>query len=220
MEDNMETFEFTGKTTDDAIAKACKKLNTTRNDINIDIIETGSPGIFGIMGGRKAKIKVTMAIEETTIPDDNNGIDIAKDALENILALIPVKGTKVNAMQSNGTISLHIEGDKSGILIGRKGRTLDALQFIVNRIVNKSLEKRVQLVIDSENYRQRRSEFLVQMASNIAGKAKKHNKTMATNLLNPSERRIIHLALRGDTGLETKSHGDGILKKVLIIPKR
>ena len=145
---------------------------------------------------------------------------VAKEALENILALIPMEGTMVTAVQRDGTINLNIEGDKSGLLIGRKGRTLDALQFIVNKIVNKSLEKRARVLVDSENYRQRRQDFLVQMALRMGNKAKKIRKPVATNLLNPHDRRIVHLALRDDDELGTKGRGDGILKKVVIIPKR
>ena len=105
------------------------------------------------------------------------------------------------------------------MLIGRKGKTLDALQFIVNKIVNKSLEKRTRVLIDSENYRSRREEFLVEMAKRMGDKAKKIKKPVATNLLNPHDRRIVHLALK-DGELGTKGSGDGIPKKVVIIPKR
>jgi spoIIIJ-associated protein len=131
-----------------------------------------------------------------------------------------MEGTAVRAENTDGTITLDIEGDKSGLLIGRKGRTLDALQFIVNKIVNKALEKKARLVIDSENYRQRRRDFLIQMAVNMGDRAKRTKKPVATNLLNPHDRRILHLALREDAELDTKSRGEGVLKKVIIIPKR
>jgi spoIIIJ-associated protein len=125
----------------------------------------------------------------------------------------------VRARHEDGTIALDIDGDKSGLLIGRKGRTLDALQFIVNKIVNKNLEKKTQVVVDSENYRQRRRDYLIQMALKMSDKAKKIKKPVVTNLLNPHDRRIVHLALKEDDALETKSRGDGVLKKVVIIPR-
>jgi spoIIIJ-associated protein len=131
-----------------------------------------------------------------------------------------MEGVSVSAAQSDGTIALNIEGDTSGLLIGRKGRTLDALQFIVNKIVNKALEKRTQVIVDSENYRQRRRESLIQMALRMGEKAKSIGKPVVTNLLNPHDRRIVHMALRDDASLDTKSRGEGILKKILIIPKR
>lgn len=216
----MQTFEFEGKTTEEAIENACRQLKLTKDEIDVEIIEPGSAGIFGLVGGRKAKVKVTTTGEEPEPVDETNGVAIAKDALENILTLIPMEGTTVSAAQNDGTIALNIEGDTSGLLIGRKGRTLDALQFIVNKIVNKALEKRTQVVVDSENYRKRRKESLIQMALRIGEKAKNIGKPVVTNLLNPHDRRIVHMALRDDESLDTKSRGEGILKKILIIPKR
>ena len=216
----MVTFEFEGKTTEEAIENACRELNLSKDELDIEIIEPGSAGIFGLVGGRKAKVKVTTAMAEPTAVEEENGVDIAKETLENILRLIPVEGITVSAEQTDGTISLNIEGDKSGLLIGRKGRTLDALQFIVNKIVNKSLEMRAQVIVDSENYRQRRRDSLIQMALRMGDKAKSIRKPLSTNLLNPHDRRIVHLALREDEQLDTKSRGEGILKKVVIIPRK
>ena len=216
----MQTFEFEGKTTEEAIENACRQLKLTKDEIDVEIIEPGSAGIFGLVGGRKAKVKVTTTAEEPEPVEETNGVAIAKDALENILTLIPMEGTTVSAAQNDGTIALNIEGDTSGLLIGRKGRTLDALQFIVNKIVNKALEKRTQVVVDSENYRQRRRESLIQMALRMGEKAKNIEKPVVTNLLNPHDRRIVHMALRDDESLDTKSRGESMLKKILIIPKR
>ena len=251
----METHEFEGKTDQDAIENACRQLELTKDQMDIVILEPGSAGIFGLVGSRKAKIKVTIkqkepqsveeaAVEEvavekaeevtvasedvppstdpeTTAPNTREEeIAIAKEALENILALIPMEGITVTGKLEDGSVNLNIDGDKTGLLIGRKGKTLDALQFIVNKIVNKSLEKRSRVIIDSENYRRRRQEFLVQMALKMGDKAKKIKRPVATNLLNPHDRRIVHLALRDDDELGTKGKGEGILKKVVIIPKK
>ena len=146
----MENYEFEGKTTEEAIETASRELNLPEEELNFDIVEPGSAGIFGLVGGRKAKIRVI--VKATAKADEENGLTLARDTLEKILALIPVE-TTVNADQNDGRIILNIEGDKSGLLIGRKGRTLDALQFIVNKIVNKALERRMHVVVDSENYR-------------------------------------------------------------------
>jgi spoIIIJ-associated protein len=251
----METYEFEGKTDQDAIENACRQLGLTKDQMDIVILEPGSAGIFGLVGSRKAKIKVTIkqkepqgvddvAVEEvavekaeevtaasedvppstdpeTTAPNTREEeIAIAKEALENILALIPMEGITVTGKLEDGSINLNIDGDKTGLLIGRKGKTLDALQFIVNKIVNKSLEKRSRVIIDSENYRRRRQEFLVQMALKMGDTAKKIKRPVATNLLNPHDRRIVHLALRDDDELGTKGKGEGILKKVVIIPRK
>lgn len=216
----MKGFEFEGKTTEEAIENACQELNYSRDEMEIEIIEPGSAGIFGLVGGRKAKIRVTVTKEEPTIDEEENDLALAKETLEKILALMLLEGTSVKADQADGVILLNIEGDKSGLLIGRRGRTLDALQFIVNKIVNKTLEKKAQVVVDSENYRQRRQDFLIQMALNMGDKVKRTRKPVTTNLLNPHDRRILHLALREDQEVDTKSRGEGVLKKVIIIPKR
>jgi len=213
----MKIYEFEGDSTEEAIEKASRELNLPIEDLVIDIIEPGSAGIFGLVGTKKTKIRINIRDNEGL--DDTKGFETAKRILEDILALIPV-ATSVSGKQSDGKISLNIEGDSSGILIGRKGKTLDALQYIVNMAVNRTSEKKIRVEIDSENYRQKRVESLTQLALKIGDKVKKFKKPFTTNPLNPHERRIVHLALKGDEKLETKSRGEGILKKVVIIPKR
>ncbi len=228
----METYEFEGKTTEEAIENASRQLNLPVEELDIDIIEPGSAGIFGLVG-KKAKIKVNVKSEKPSdeenglspdeenglSPDEENGLSTAKETLENILERIPADST-VYAEHIDGKIALNIAGDKSGLLIGRRGKTLDALQFIVNRVVNKTLEKKIRVVVDSENYRQRRRESLTQMALKIGDKAKRIMKPISTNPMNPHDRRIVHLALKEDETLDTRSRGEGLLKKVVIIPKR
>jgi len=216
----MEIFEFQGKTPEDAIETACQQLEITKDGMDIEIIEPGSTGIFGLVGNTKARIKVTIPTDEADEVEEKDASAIAKNALEDILTLIPMENTTVKTEWKDSTVLLNIDGDKSGLLIGRKGKTLDALQYIVNKIVNKALKKRTQIVVDSENYRQRRQDFLIQMAMKLSDKAKKIRKPVATNLLNPHDRRIIHLSLREDKDLDTKSRGEGVLKKILIIPKK
>lgn len=242
----MSSFEFEGKTPEEAINKASQELKIPAENLEFEIIEPGSAGIFGLVGSRNTKIKVTIQkgrdYEEENYddyskipqidkvedindkPDDSEGeqdkyFTIARDALDNILKLIPVE-TTVTGMHSNGKVSLNIEGDTSGLLIGRKGKTLDALQYIVNRITNNISDKKLKVIIDSENYRQRRIDSLTQMAIKIGEKAKKFKKPFSTSPLNPHDRRIVHLALKNVNKLETRSRGDGLHKRVVVIPKR
>ena len=169
-----------------------------------------------MVGGRKAKIKVTVKVEVE--PDLADAVSLAEKTLKDILALIPAQAS-VTADQSNGKIHLQIQGDRSGLLIGRKGKTLDALQFIVNKIVNKAMDRKLNIVLDSENYRKRRRDSLTQLALKMGDKAKRIKKPVTTNPLNPHDRRIVHLALKDDEHVDTKSRGEGLLKKVVIIPK-
>jgi len=227
----MKYFEFEAKTAEEAIQDACRQLELTRDRLDIEVLEPGSAGIFGLVGGRKAKIKVGIELPGSTdayedLKEDaqrdvsGNDLEFAKDALETILELIPMEGVSVSAENRDGTIALDIKGDKSGLLIGRKGKTLDSLQFIINKIVNKKVDGKVHVVVDSENYRQRRHDSLVQMGMRMGDKAKRIKKPVATNLLNAHDRRIIHMTLRDDDRLDTKSRGEGLLKKVIIIPKK
>ena len=220
----METYEFEGRTTEEALKSASQELNVPVEELDFDIVEPGSAGIFGLVGGRKAKIRITLSgTTSSEEVEEEDGLPIAKDALEKILALIPVE-TNVSAKQSDepgdALITLNIEGDKSGLLIGRNGKTLDALQFIVNKIVNKTLGKNVRVVVDSENYRQRKIESLTQLALKLGDKAKRLKKPVTTNPLNPHDRRIVHIALKEDELLDTRSRGEGPLKKIVIMPKR
>ncbi len=249
----METYEFEGKTTEEAIQAASRELNLPVEELNIDIIEPGSAGIFGLVGGKKAKIKVTFSVlskteeqeiqdladigkltglgergeekkeeegeEGETTPEEDETVAVAKETLEKILSLIPIE-TTITAEQRDGKVTLNIQGDKSGLLIGRKGKTLDALQFIVNKIVNKAMEKKVNVVVDSEDYRKRREDSLIQLALKMGDKAKRIRKPVTTSPMNPHDRRIVHLTLKEDGRLDTRSRGEGLLKKVVIIPKR
>jgi spoIIIJ-associated protein len=229
----METYEFEGKTTEEAIQNAARELNLPVEELSVDVIEPGSAGIFGLVGGRKAKIKVTLKTpseleeegeEEEQEPRERreepqeNDVNFAKRTLEEILALIPVEAT-VAASRGEGRITLKVQGDRSGLLIGRKGKTLDALQFLVNKIVSKALDKKIDVVIDSENYRRRREDSLTQLALKMGDKAKRIKKPVTTNPMNPHDRRLIHLALKDDEHLETRSRGEGLMKRVVIIPK-
>lgn len=245
----METMEFEGKTTEEAIENASRHLNMPVEDLDIDIIEPGSAGIFGLVGIKKAKIKVTYLSSkeedepaeplDEMDPEANEGpleafdeespaqeetdhgeeVQLSKEVLEKILELIPVD-TTVEVARADGNINLNIHGDNSGLLIGRRGKTLDALQFIVNKIVNKSMERKVRVVVDSEKYRMRRRESLTQMAVRMGEKAKRIRKPITTNPMNPGDRRIVHLALKDDRRLDTRSRGDGLMKKVVIIPRK
>jgi len=249
----METMEFEGKTTEEAIENASKYLDLPVEDLDIDIIEPGSAGIFGLVGTKKAKIKVRYSSNDTPNdvesavseafstppvaedeeppsasspvplaeddPEQARELLLAQEVLEKILGLIPME-TLVEAKRVDGNINLNIQGDNSGLLIGRRGKTLDALQFIVNKIVNKSLERKVRVVVDSEKYRQRRKESLTQLALRMGEKAKRIRKPVTTNPMNPGDRRIVHLALKDDSQLDTRSRGEGLMKKVVIIPRK
>lgn len=227
----MISHEFEGKTTEEAIQNASRELNIPAEELDVEIIEPGSAGIFGLVGSKRARVKVIVETEEeilAEIPEQialeipsasEENLEEAKEILENILALMPVE-TTVTAELKNNNINLNIMGDKSGLLIGRKGKTLDALQFVVNRAINKKSDKKSRVIVDSENYRQRRKDSLAQMALKMGDKAKRIKKPVTTHLLNAHDRRIFHITLKDDQQLDVRSRGDGLLKKIVIIPKK
>ncbi len=207
----MSGIEIEAKTTQEAIEKACKHFNVSEEELDIEVLETRSVGIFGLAGHKKAKISVT--------PKGDNSIALAQKILTKIISLIS-QDTKISAEKKADEIILNIEGNNPGILIGPKGKTLEALEFIINKAVNKASEKKVRVIVDAENYRQRRGEFLKRLAFKMGEKAKEIKKTVTIDPMSPHDRRIVHLALKGDYQLQTKSNGEGFFKSIFIIPKK
>jgi spoIIIJ-associated protein len=207
----MSSVEIEAKTKQEAIEKACKHFNLTEEELDIDALEVISTGIFGLVGSKKVKIRVT--------PKKDNSVEVAQEILKKIVSLISAD-TKISAEKKGDDIILNIEGNNPGILIGHKGKTLEALEFIINKAVNKVFEKKVRVVVDSENYRQRSEESLRRLALKMGEKAKKTKKTVTIDPISPHDRRIVHLALKGDHYVQTKSEGEGLFKKVYIVPNK
>jgi len=207
----MSSIEIEAKTTEEAIKKACEHFHLTEEELDIEVLESSSTGIFGLVGNRKAKIRVTVKEDST--------IAVAQETLRKIISLMSMD-TRISAERKGDDIVLNIEGNNTGILIGHKGRTLEALEFIVNKAVNKAAEKKVRVIVDTENYRQRKEESLKGLALKMGDQAKRTKKTVTINSVNPHDRRIIHLALKGDSQVQTKSDGEGLFKKVQIIPNK
>jgi len=207
----MSSTEIEAKTTQEAIEKACKHFNLSEEELDIEVLETRSVGIFGLAGNKKAKIRATPKRDDSTV--------LAQEILTQIISLIS-PDTKISARKKADDIILNIEGNNPGILIGPKGKTLEALEFIINKAVNKASEKKVRVIVDAENYRQRREEFLERLAFRMGEKAKKTRKTVTIDPISPHDRRIVHLALKGDYQLQTKSNGEGFFKSVFIIPNK
>ncbi|MDY6854172.1 MAG: RNA-binding cell elongation regulator Jag/EloR [Thermodesulfobacteriota bacterium] len=210
----MDFIETEGKTVEEAIEKACRELNLSEDMLDIDVISDGAPGLFSFMGTKKAKIKAS--IKEAKVEDK---LELAKRTLERILAGLKTDAT-VDAKDDGNKILLNINGDGSGFLIGRRGRTLDAMQHIVDKIVNRSLKDRKRIIIDTERYRERRIESLENLALKLGERVKKFGKPLSITPLNAHDRRIIHMTLQGDDQLTTTSKGDGLLRRVVISAKK
>ncbi len=206
----MSTIEVEAKTVDEAISQACKQLGKSQDQVDVEVLSGSSNKLFGIIGGNKVRIKATAR----DLPVDN-AAQKAREVLENILERFGAE-TSVLTEEDSESITLNIKGDGSGILIGRKGQTLDAFQYVVNKIVHRMPDVTKQVIVDTEGYRQRRKETLIDLANRLSEEARTKGRPVSTSPLNPFERRIIHLAIQDDADLTTQSKGDGIYRSVVI----
>ncbi len=204
-------IEVTGKTVGDAITEALVQLGTTEENVDIEVIEKESAGFLGF-NRKPARIRV--AVKETMQ-------DKAVDFLEKIFHLMEIKSEiVVEYKEEEKTMNINIVGDDMGVLIGKRGQTLDSLQYLVSLVVNKENEDYVKVKLDTENYRERRKETLENLAKNIAYKVKKTGKSVSLEPMNPYERRIIHSALQNDKYVETHSEGEEPYRKIIVTLKK
>ena len=207
----MDYIEVSAKTVDDAITEACQKFTVTSDKLEYEVIEEGKSGLLGI-GAKPAVIKVRV---KSSVDDK------AKDFLKDVFAamnLTVVVDVKFNEEES--TMDVDLSGDEMGILIGKRGQTLDSLQYLVSLVVNKDTENYIRVKVDTENYRKRRKETLENLAKNISYKVKRTKRPVSLEPMNPYERRIIHSALQNDRYVTTYSEGDEPFRHVVVVLKK
>ena len=207
----MEFIEVSAKTVNDAITEACQKLTVTSDKLEYEVVEEGSTGFLGI-GSRPAIIKarVKSSVEDT-----------AKDFLKDVFdAMDLTVVVDVKYDEEDSSMEIDLSGDEMGVLIGKRGQTLDSLQYLVSLVVNKNVENYIRVKVDTENYRQRRKETLENLAKNISYKVKRTKRPVSLEPMNPYERRIIHSALQNDKYVTTHSEGDEPYRHVVVVLKR
>ncbi len=232
----MEYIETEGETIDEAIENALKILGVERDRVTVDILAEGRKGILGF-GSQKARVRASIrkSLLETEGETEREPAgerkiteeEVAavaqkgKEVLGNILNLMRIQATiEIRAAETDEEIILDIHGGNGGLLIGRRGQTLEALQYLVTRIISERQERESpQLVVDTENYRERRQKTLKDMALRLGEKAKRQRKTMTVDSLSAADRRIIHVALQDDPWITTRSLGKGAYRRLLIIPE-
>lgn len=208
-------IEKEGSSVDEAVEEICEELGRTKEELEFEVVEEKSGGILGLMGNKRVRVRAKLR-EGEEIEDE--GLGYAKMVLERIIMGIDVPA-EIEGRVQEGTICLNIKGDGSGLLIGRHGQTLDAIQYVVERIVGKRLGEKRMVVVDTEEYRKRRRETLEALARRMGEKAKKTGRVVRMETMNARDRRIVHLALKDDQEVETKSEGEGELKSMKIIPR-
>jgi len=207
----MEFIEVSGKTLDEALTNALLKLETTSDKVEFEVIDKGSNGILSIFNYKPAKIKVR---KKNTVED------LIREFLENMFNAMNM-AVKVDIVLDNEECTLDVElsGEDMGLLIGKRGQTLDSIQYLVSLVANKEKEKYIRVKVDTENYRQRRKETLESLAKNISYKVKRSKRSVSLEPMNPYERRIIHSALQTDKFVSTKSEGEDPFRHVVIFLK-
>ena len=205
----MDAIQKTGKTVDEAVNAALAELKISKEDAEIEIIEEGSRGFLGVFGAKDAGVKVKKKF---------NPEKTAKDFLKEMFIAM---GLIVNVETSltDKHLEIKISGDDMGIIIGKRGQTLDAIQYLVNLVVNKGTAPYISVTLDTENYRERRKETLETLAHNLARKVKHTGKNVVLEPMNPYERRIIHSSLQNDRYVTTYSEGEEPHRNVVIALK-
>lgn len=206
----MEYTKFSAKTVNDAITEACKALGVTSDKLDYKVVEEGSNGFLGI-GAKDAQIEAAVK---------NSVSDVASDFLKDVFAamnMTVVVDVKYNA--DDNEMNIDLSGDDMGVLIGKRGQTLDSLQYLVSLVVNKGNEDYIRVKVDTENYRERRKSTLENLAKNMAYKVKRTRRPLHLEPMNPYERRIIHSALQNDKFVTTHSEGEEPYRHVVITLK-
>jgi spoIIIJ-associated protein len=259
-------LEFEGKNVEKALQKASEELNTPIEKLKHDVVSYGSSGIFGLVGAKKAKIRVFVKDESTKakkarpIPKETEVLDIKVEEKEDQAAAVHVLGdanqalgdanqvdsgpeidesrvekglevirklvgyitpdAQISAQTEQGRLRFNIQGGDTAILIGKRGQTLEALQYLVEKMINVQNEGRIKILIDVEGYLETRKQNLEMLAARLAEKAKKAGKPMTIKQMNAHDRRIVHLFLKDDSEVRTQSVGEGYYRKLMIFPKK
>ena len=207
----MEFIEVSAKTVDDAITEASIKLGTTSDKIEVEVIEKGSTGFLGI----KSKPAIIKARKK------NDTVDNIREFLENVFSAMNMEVTiDIKKAEDDKVYEVELSGKEMGLLIGKRGQTLDSLQYLTNLAVNKHSDGYIKVKLDTEDYRQRRKDTLENLAKNIAYKVKRTKRPVSLEPMNPFERRVIHSALQGVRYVETHSEGEEPFRHVVVTLKK
>jgi spoIIIJ-associated protein len=228
----MTSLEKTGKTIEEAVNQALSELEVPLDRVDVEVLEEPSKGLFGFIGTKPAKVRVTLKPETQTplvAPVDKApakqtvSADDPVQSAKNLLNAM-FKTMKLNVMIERMTqedhVMLNLRGDDLGVLIGKHGQTLDALQYLVNLAANKDSENRIRIILDVEDYRKRRADTLSQLAVRLADKVKRRGERVILEPMSPHERKIIHMALQNDPRINTYSEGEEPFRKVVIALKK
>ena len=240
----MEYMEFSAKTVADAITEACQKFTVTSDKLDYVVVNEGSAGFLGI-GAKPALIKARVKSDEEVVATASEAVaapveekkvaeavvaaatsdlsveDQAKKFLQDVFKAMNMTVTiDAKFQEADQTLEVELSGPEMGVLIGKRGQTLDSLQYLISLVVNKGTAEYIRVKVDTENYRQRRKETLENLAKNISYKVKRTKRPVSLEPMNPYERRIIHAALQNDRFVTTHSEGEEPFRRVVVTLKR
>ena len=223
----MKSVVKNAKSVDEAVQAALAELGVTENEVTIEVLEEGKKGLLGI-GGKDASVKVTVKEKEEEaptfeVPQKAETADapeaLAESFLRQILGAMNLEAELDICKEEENGIAIDISGDDMGILIGRRGETLSALQYLTSLAVNRHTEDYYRILLDTENYKKRREEILKKLAKKLAGNAVRYRRNVTLEAMSPYERRVIHSVLQNDPMVTTYSTGEEPNRKVVIVYK-
>lgn len=231
----MTSVEKTGKTVDEAVEAAIAELGVSREQIEYEVLEEPSKGLFGFLGGKPARVRVGLVDDQPTtagaaakekkerasLADKpaTDPVEVAKTFLMSVFKAMKLD-VKIEKLTGIEQVTLNLRGEDLGILIGKHGQTLDALQYLTNLAAHRDSEERVRIIIDVEDYRKRREETLMRLAQRLADRVKLRGEKVVLEPMSPHERKIIHTALQDDLRVTTFSEGEEPFRKVVIALKK
>lgn len=201
-----KTVTKSGKSIEEAVSSALSDLNLKSEDVEVQVIEEGNKGFLGFIGSKEAVVKVT---------EKNVEIKRAKDFLENVFREMRLE-VKIDIKKDKDSLNIYLSGNKMGLLIGRRGETLDSLQYLTSLAVNKGEDEYVKISLDTENYRKKREDTLIRLAKKLADRVLTYRRNITLEPMNPYERRIIHSTLQNNKLITTYSIGEEPNRKVVI----
>ena len=204
----LKSIEYTGKTPEEAVAAALAELNTTRDKVEVEVLEKGKAGLFGF-GAVQAKVRVSYVVPETKAQK-------LEAFLKGLLEHMDVEASMTIIDEGENGLSVEFEGDNIGSLIGHRGETLDAIQHLANYSVNRNSDDHVRISVDAENYRAKREESLKRLADKVAGKVRKYHRSITLESMNAYERHVIHASLQDYDGITTYSTGTEPNRRVVV----
>ncbi|RQD72650.1 MAG: protein jag [Tindallia sp. MSAO_Bac2] len=206
----MQKIQASGKTIDEAVENGLKELGCSKDDVEVKILEVPYKGFLGVFGSKDAQV-------ELELKDQTE--DATRQFLQSMFQAMNLE-VQIDIEYQKDQLNIELSGPNMGVVIGKRGQTLDSIQYLTSLVANKNRDKYVKVFMDTENYRKKREETLVRLASKMAKNVKATRRTMVLEPMNPYERRIIHAALQSDPKIQTYSEGEEPYRKVAISLKK